>query len=369
MLTLCSYALHAVAAEPVFRVVRTGVIYDGAPGYQPGIVRAPDGNLLVSFMSQGGIYTTQSFDNGLTWQKPQLVVEGAATSIGITKLRDGTILWPFFQELVKMPCCRVRRYRAYVYRSKDNGRTWDGDAPIGIQIREPIPYGHIVQLPDGELLMPVWGSYRLGDRWQVGTLESRDDGRTWGSYRRIAYDPQAGCRPDNGFNETSIAELPDHTLLAILREQRVGTRDDSPGAGPCDHYTEPADSLYRALSKDLGSTWSEPERLNLIGTSPALHVLPDGTLMLAFRNHPQHGTGTEHYGLAVRASKDQGKTWTDEVDLRDPKGLRYNAKLQPGYPDLTDLPNSDILVVFHSIEMRDGVPQGYIALNVLRRVK
>lgn len=365
----CALALFGREGRPAFRVVRTGVVYDATPSYQPGIVRTKGGSLLVSFMSRDGIYTTQSTDNGVSWQKPTLVIRGAETEVGITRLHDGTILWPFFQEFIKMPCCEVRRYNTYVYRSRDNGKTWQGDAPISTPIREPIPYGHILQLPNGTLLMPIWGSFRLGQRWQVGVLQSKDQGANWGEYRRIAYDPHAGCRPDNGFNETSIAELPDHTLVAILREQRVGTRDHGPNAGPCDHYTEPTGvHFYRAVSKDLGKTWSQPRRLKLIGTSPSLYVMDDGTLVLAYRNHPQHKTDTEHYGLAVRISKDKGKTWMDEVDLKDPKGLKYDAKHQPGYPDLARLPDGDILVVFHSIQNYNGKPGGYIALNVLHPV-
>jgi len=266
-----------------------------------------------------------------------------------------------------MPCCEVRRYNTYVYRSGDNGATWQGDAPISVEMREPIPYGHIIELPGGKLLMPVWGAYRLGERWQVGTFESTDGGKTWGHYQQIAYDPEAGCRPDNGFNETSLALLPDHTLVAILREQRVGTRGHTPAAGPCDHYTEPADHFYRSVSHDLGKTWSHPQRLALIGTSPSLHVLADGTLVLGYRDHPQDKGDTEHYGLGVRVSHDQGLTWTNEVELQDPQGLHYSEKLQPGYPDFADLPNGDLLVVFYSLEIHNGKVQPYIAENVLRR--
>lgn len=358
---------YAQPARAAFRVARAAVVYDGAPSYQPSVVRTGDGSLLVSFMSKDNIYTTRSLDNGLTWQKPDEVVQGAATELGITKLRDGTILWPFFDEMVKMPCCEIRHFDTYVYRSTDNGRTWQGGAPIDTHIREPIPYGHIVELPDGKLLMPIWGAFRLGQRWRVGVLESTDEGRNWGNYRQIAYDPRAGCRPGNGFNETSIAELPNHTLVAILREQRVGTRDHEPDAGPCDHYTEPLRvHFYRSVSKDLGKTWSTPQRLELIGTSPSLRVLKNGALLLGYRNQPQHGADTQHYGVAVRISTDERKTWGEETDLRDPKGYQYTEKSFAGYPDFAGLPGGEILVVFHSIQVVNGKRQGYIALNVLR---
>ena len=366
--SLCIASNPARAEGPYFKVVRKAVVYDGSASSSPGIVKAQNGDLLVSFGANQDSYIIRSQNNGKTWEKPRLVVMGAGTEIGITGLPNGTILWPIMQQLVKMPCCEVRRFTTYVYRSNDNGATWHGDVPIHVQMREPIPYGHILQLPGGKLLMPVWGAYRRGERWQVGTFQSTDGGKTWGHYQQIAYDPEAGCRPDNGFNETSIAQLPDHTLVAILREQRVGTRDHTPAAGPCGHYTEPADHFYRSVSHDLGKTWSHPQRLALIGTSPSLFVLPDGTLVLGDRDHPQFKGDTRHYGLGVRVSHDQGRTWTSEVELQDPKGLHYSKKMQPGYPDFVSLPNGDLLVVFYSLEIHNGKVRHYIAENVLRRI-
>jgi hypothetical protein len=46
--------------------------------------------------------------------------------------------------------------------------------------------------------------------------------------------------------------LRDHTLIAVLQQQRVVTRGRKTQAGQCDSYTEPADHFYRALSPDGG---------------------------------------------------------------------------------------------------------------------
>jgi Neuraminidase (sialidase) len=344
-------------------VVRRSVIYDRTAASQPGVTRTANGDLLVSIWTGNSLYTSRSSDDGATWNKPELIVSGAFSEIGITTLRDGTILLPFTQELVKSPCCQSRRYTTFVYRSNDAGRTWEGDEPIRTDMREPIPYGKIVELKNGRLLMPVWGAYRAGERWQVGVFESSDRGKTWPRYSRVAYDSKAGCRPDNGFNETSLGQLPNGTVLAVLRQQRV----DAPG-GPCDVYTEPAEPFYRSVSVD-GRTWTHPERLPLVGTSPALHLLPDGTLLLAYRNNPQKPADAGPYGMAVRVSADEGKTWTNEVALQDPKGMAYSAKRQPGYPDFVTLRNGEVLVVFHSVEEKNGRSSYFLAGNVLRLMK
>ncbi len=160
-LACCFLAQMPIAAAdtPRLEVVRTTVVFDGGTesAGQPGIARAKNGDLVVAFYNGYNTEIARSKDNGSSWQKPQRVADGAYTEVGITALRDGTILWPFYQEFVKEPCCQVRRYGTYVYRSGDNGLTWQGDEPIRVEMREPIPYGKIIELSDGRLLMPVWG--------------------------------------------------------------------------------------------------------------------------------------------------------------------------------------------------------------------
>ena len=197
------------------------------------------------------------------------MISGVESAVGVATLKNGTIALPFFHEIVKKPVLlRPCNFPTYFFQSRDDGKSWSGDSPIELPMREPIPYGRIVELPDGRLLYPVWepGSWVSGSRPAHSSLVT---GAGIGeNYTRIAFDPKAGCRPDNGFNETSIALLPAGTLLAILRQQRVGE-----AGGPCDTYTEPSQNFYRSVSRDSGRTWSAPERLSLIGTSPALRHL------------------------------------------------------------------------------------------------
>jgi hypothetical protein len=98
-------------------------------------------------------------------------------------------------------------------------------------------------------------------------------------------------------------------------------------------------------------------------------LLPDGTLLLAYRNNPQKPTDSGPYGMAVRISTDEGKTWTNEVELKDPKGMIYSAKRQPGYPDFVTLRNGEVLVVFHGVEEKNGRSSYFLAGNVLRLMK
>ena len=108
----------------------------------------------------------------------------------------------------------------------------------------------------------------------------------------------------------------------------------------------------------------------------------DGTLVLGYRDNPQHQSDTEHYGLSLRVSADEGLTWVNEVHLEDPKGLAYSSHVQPGYPDFAELPDGKLLVVYHSVKYvgaagEPGKPGEtirrkrvlYLAQNVLEPVR
>lgn len=329
---------------PTLKVVSSFVIM---PGVYPGVTRAANGDLLATTASK----VCRSTDGGKTWSAPEElhippklgVPVGQNASLGITTLKDGTILWPLNEEKVNQPFTD-RECRLYTLRSEDHGKTWTQLEPVTIDLREAWAYGKIVELPDGTLLLPVWGMRVLGERWRAGLLKSRDKGRTWGDHRTIAWDPYAGGREDNGFNETTLARLPSGEILALLRQQQVGYYPDERPK----EYSEPAQEFYRSFSRDGGDTWSLPQRLTLRGTSPALHVSPSGALMLGYRDTQQSPDDQKPRGLAVRLSVDKGATWINEIQLVDPERGDDDRASYVGYPDFEDLPDGKILVVFYS---------------------
>ena len=65
-------------------------------------------------------------------------------------------------------------------------------------------------------------------------------------------------------------------------------------------------------SDDVGLTWSEPKRINRWGISPYPVLLRDGRIVVIYtRRH------TSKYGMFCIVSEDEGKTWSDEIILRD----------------------------------------------------
>ena len=106
---------------------------------------------------------------------------------------------------------------------------------------------NIIGLPDGTLLVPMYGSLQQDVVWfdlrmfgghlkypqswprqfkyRSWVLRSQDGGLTWHYHGTIAALPELG---DEGFCEPNIAVLQDGSLIAILRN---GGGDDGPGAG------------------------------------------------------------------------------------------------------------------------------------------
>jgi hypothetical protein len=121
--------------------------------------------------------------------------------------------------------------------------------------------------------------------------------------------------------------------------------------------------LYRSISNDGGWTWSSPEQLLVWGTSPSLHLLPSGVIMLGYRNHLGNPQGLQAPGVAVSFSQDAGEKWGEHLMLEDPNGYLYTHEFEAGYPAFLTLRDGSIMVVFYSFDpSRDD---RYLAANLL----
>ncbi len=353
------------------KILDTFVVHQGTePALFPGLTRAANGDLLVSFCTRfdclpgGEAFLLRSSDVGRTWSPATLILRSRKPggcvnlSVGLTTLRDGTVLYP---------CCDVRMTQKWdqhdadlvILRSRDHGLTWSAPRPIPAGVKEPFAYGRILELADGDLICPIWGKRDTDETWRSGLIRSHDGGRTWGEYATIAFDPNAvpicGGKPNEshcaGFNETTLLELPDGRILAILRQQGVagGKRE-----------------LYRSISTDDGWTWTEPVRLPLWGTSPSLHLggARRAVPQLGYRNHIGNPQGLDAPGVGVSLSPDGGETWSEHLLLEDPKGYQYRHEFEAGYPAFLNLDGGRVLVVFYSFD--PSCPsERYLAANIL----
>ena len=244
---------------------------------------------------EGRMEVVRSLDGGLTWTPPNLLADSEDDdrnpAFGVSS--QGTLILLYhrqhnydadgnYQGGVRISDRKPVALMAT--RSFDNGLTWEEPYPLSIDaLSTGSPYGKIVSLDDGTLLVPIYNSLAWADeqsdqRFDTSYLvRSEDDGRTWGSVSQIA--PH--------MNETALIVLPDGDILAVLR-------DDN------------AQGLHSTRSQDGGLTWSPTTQITQARQHPAdLVRLSNGDILLTYGNrNPPHR-------IEGRVSRDGGRSWLD----------------------------------------------------------
>ena len=181
----------------------------------------------------------------------------------------------------------------------------------GGDIRTPgMSKGPAIELPDGDLLMPMHGNFK-GDTYHRSYLSrSTDKGRTWRYYATMA-SVQKDPNPElpgmyAGACEPSVALLPNGQLLAVLRMQDA-------------HFPGEYKPLYVCWSDDLGKTWTTPTPTmpHLMCIQPTVFALDNGVVALEY-GRP---------GCHVAFSLDNGRTWQNRVSFS--KFVTDPSKLEP----------------------------------------
>ena len=322
-------------------------------GYFPVMVRLKDGTLLTVLRAgaphvgrKGRLDLISSKDGGKTWPQRWTAIDDAEDdrNPALGQLSDGTIVLAFcvlsgFDETgLKLLGKRTERKfdGIWVMRSKDGGKTWtkpeksmatdrmvNGHSAISA-------YGKIVQLKDGTALMTVY--YEIPDgpgatRFESYVFRSKDNGKTWGEASLILKDG----------NETSLAVLPDGSVLAAVRTSQAGY-------------------LNVTRSTDGGRTWGAPLRVTKNAEHPAdLIVLKDGRVLMTFgeRNPPR--------GVHAMLSADGGKTWTpaDHIVLAND-----SPNTDCGYPSSWEVSPGKIVTIYYQVDDLKNVPGSASARTV-----
>jgi Neuraminidase (sialidase) len=245
----------------------------------PTAVRTDDGRILVAYraaaehiIGQGRIMLVESRDGGRHWSKPRTIVDTTNDDRDpmLMQTRRGTLLLSFFQTDWWREPRRPKVMGTFVARSADGGRHWSDPVKVGTALDGPSdlpsgPYesggaathGQIVELPDGDLLVPLYGTRPDEPRNSSSVVRSTDGGRTWpASNESVIADADTLVS-----YEPVPALLGDGSLVVLLRT---------------------SGKAYLSRSDDGGRTWSQPQVTDMTAQSAHLLVRRDGSVLATY---------------------------------------------------------------------------------------
>jgi len=220
---------------------------------------------------------------------------------------------------------------AWFYVSYDRCRTWEGpyslpmfDLP-GIEARTD----YLVSGPDECKLFLTAAKAGGGEGGGIFCARTVDGGRT---FKFVSWVTQS--RDGFAIMPASV-RLSESRILVAVRCREGGA------------FTEVQNWIDLYGSDDDGKTWDYICRpapdTGKGGNPPALIKLHDGRLCLVY------GYRGEPYGMRARISADGGKTWSEEIVLRDDAG---NHDI--GYPRAVQRPDGKVVVVYYYNDHPEG---------------
>jgi len=212
-----------------------------------------------------GPWLSRSPDGGLSWwvEKdafPQKTPTGRpAVPFGdVQRAANGDLCVSVYSTQEPWEKYEDRKFRSYLYRSKDDGRTWGEPVVIGPDSNET----NILHLGDGRWLACTRAGTGVEGKDFMELFASDDDGRTWIKKRSLT-----GFQRVNGH----LLKLNDGCVLFCYGDR---------AADPC------RKGLEAIISADSGETWSEPVRLidwnGLDGGYPSCVQRADGQIVTAY---------------------------------------------------------------------------------------
>jgi len=307
----------------------------------PSMIKIKGDHLLLAFrdahsepnvVSHGyqGNTKLMVFNKG-KWSSPNILyphegkdIEEMAGDLSI--LKDGTI---FIASRQWNNEDNGKPYGSYIAKSIDGGKTFTPRKIIWFDEFQKhwTPYGKIIEMDNGDLLMGGYGTKKGDNNSSSACLISRDRGDTWQFLSWVALNNSIkGVL----FNEVFILKLPSKSLFAIMRTNNG--------------------FFYTTYSKDNGLTWELPKK-SFEGLACAGIVLSTGEIVISYRGYRRTERKNSSDPIKdgnlynFRVSCDEGKTWSDEVELDNGSAWQVGSY---GMGDLAELKNGNIKVVWYT---------------------
>lgn len=230
-------------------------------------------------------WLSRSSDNGLTWHveqqafPPNTPSGHPAIPFGDVQIAaNGDLCVSVYATQNDWIKYEDRKFRSWLYRSQDDGKSWGEPVVICPDANETTP----LHLGDGRWLACARTGTGVEKKDQLQLYASKDDGRTWSFKRKLT-----GFQRVNGH----LAKLSDGRVLFSY-----GDRASEPGKK----------GVEAMLSSDKGETWSDPVRLidwnGLDGGYPTSVQREDGQIVTAYYCSglpDQEPTSTKGYHMEV----------------------------------------------------------------------
>ncbi len=321
----------------------------------PDVVQAGDGRLVLVYREADAHVATRSrlvladsHDQGRTWVNRRyldapmdLSEDGAVWNCPrIVRQRDGglTVLCDLSQTPPGMALPvpeSQRRFRTFIWRSFDHGRSWSTRRPTRIQGLVP---DRLLELSgDTWMVGSHYHSLRhFGTFTQVVTF-THDAGETWTTVSMVAEVP--GMQ----FCEGSITRCSGGHLVCYLRENSMRGLP-----------------THKCFSFDGGLHWSSPEPCGFVGHRPVAGLLQSGKMLVTYRDvRLRDPNSLEKGGLHTATAawlgdpQDESTGRCLTIDL-DTSGVFGDY----GYSGWTQLPDGRVFCAYHT---RGDAPKSFIA--------
>ncbi len=224
---------------------------------------------------------------------------------------------------------------SWFYTSTDRCHSWAGPYQLPM-----FDYTGIAARTDylitssTECLLFLTASKANGEEGLIFCANTTDGGKSFSRFSQI------GPEPEGFAIMPASVRLTDSRILVAVR-----CRGRSKSANKDWEQLQNWIDLY--ASEDSGQTWNyvncPVENTGRGGNPPTLTQLHDGRLCLTygFRDAPQR--------ICAKLSDDDGKSWNDEIVLRDNGGDH-----DIGYPRTVQRPDGDMVTVYYFNEEPDG---------------
>jgi Neuraminidase (sialidase) len=230
-----------------------------------------------------GVYVIRSTDSGSTWTSPYKINITAANGFSpygkIIQLADGTALMAIYVGPGKSGTGE-----SYIYRSRDNGKTWGDPSRIAAGYNET----GLVCLPDGRLLAAL----RADRGGHIEMAYSSDLGRTWSEPSLLTRDAEM---------PGDLIVLRDHTVVFTYGERER----------PC--------GVHALVSHDGGNTWDQNHLVIVADDAPTWDAgypssveLADGRILTVYYKTEaayDPNLPTEVLAKTLLGAKAQGVIW------------------------------------------------------------